>query len=154
MGLAVLEVLVVLRVLAVLRVCLAGALRLTFDTLTELVTAMSSARPRPDSHSGMVTSPGRRPLASPKIPFSGTGDRRPSSEISLTKLRMALWRTMRCLQPLSSKWRGRHKHRWSAQRAGNLPGQNGNPQSVSHRGTKRLRSEDRVEPVRVERASP
>jgi len=41
----------------------------TFAALTELVTAMSSARPRPASHSGMVTSPGRRPLAFPKIPF-------------------------------------------------------------------------------------
>jgi len=74
-AIAVLEVLDVLRVLAVLRVCLAGTLRI--HALTELVTAMSSARARPVSHSEMVTSPGRHLGAFPKIPFfSSTGDSR------------------------------------------------------------------------------
>ena len=65
-------------------------------SLRGLVTAISNARARSSSHSGMVTSPGRRPGADPKIPFfSSAGDSSPSLAIDSTKLRKALWRTMR-----------------------------------------------------------
>jgi len=91
MALAILEVLVVLRVLAVLSVCLAGALLLHVRRVDgtrhgDVQREGSTRLPQ-----GMATS--RAAAGS----ISSTGSSRSSSAISLTKLRMALWQTMRSL---------------------------------------------------------
>ena len=57
----------------------------------ENVIATSTARPFEFRQQGMVTSPGRRPVVGPKIPFfSSTGERRPSSANRWTPVTKAI----------------------------------------------------------------